>query len=96
MKVSVYNSDIIKDVGFFLTVNQKYWEVSEEAKKNQSKKKVDNFKENYVIVDYLKNTGFMEILKHIHILQKDKVISWVGPYGETRVEVFESSFKRNI
>ena len=66
----MFNSATIKDLGFFLTVDQKYWEANDDEKIRVSKRRQDFLKDNYVIHDFLRKTGFEAISKFV----QDKLI----------------------
>jgi hypothetical protein len=58
IKVVAYNPLFLKELGFFLTVNQYYWELSAEQKANVPKKrtmKTEILNDFYHLPDVLRN-----------------------------------------
>eukprot|EP00347_Sterkiella_histriomuscorum_P005987 403354508 len=97
IKVTAYNPTLIKETGVFLTVNQKYWELTDEQKHNLPKKqtmKTEILLDHYHIPDLLKRNGFLIIFNNLIIKKNEKTVKWKGPYGEAHVDVFESYFTR--
>lgn len=98
IKVSAYNPSIIKDIGFFFTVHQKAWELSDEDRAKIPKKrtmKTEVLQDFYYLPEALKKHGFNYIFNNIVLKKSDRVVKWKGPYGETNVDVFESYFSKN-
>lgn len=97
IKVSAFNSSTLKELGVFFTVNQGYWELTEEQKINVPKKrstKTEVLHDFYHIPDLLKRNGFAYIFKNLIVKNSEKTVKWKGPYGETSIDVFESYFTR--
>lgn len=98
IKVSAYNPQTIKELGFFFTVNQQYWELTDEQKENVPKKKTmktEVLHDFYHIPDVLRKQGFTYIMNSLALKKNERLIKWKGPYGETSVDVFESYFSRS-
>ena len=97
IKVTAYNPSLIKEAGVFLTVNQKYWELTDEQKANVPKKKTmktEILHDFYHIPDLLRRNGFLIIFNNLIIKKNEKTVKWKGPYGESHTDVFESYFTR--
>lgn len=97
IKVVCYSPLFIKEQGFFLSVNQAYWELTDEQKANIPKKKTSKAEvlhDHYHLPDLLRKQGFQYIINKIQLRKHEKVIKWKGPFGETCVDVFESYFTR--
>mmetsp|Transcript_9981 Transcript_9981/g.9917 ORF Transcript_9981/g.9917 Transcript_9981/m.9917 type:complete len:177 (+) Transcript_9981:452-982(+) len=94
IKVSIYNSALIKDLGFFLTVDQPYWEAEEHERVRVSKRRAEYLRDNYFLDEFLRKHGFEGILGKLIMNQQEKSIQWKGPYGKAFVDVFESYFTR--
>ena len=97
IKVTAYNPALIKETGVFLTVNQKYWELTDEQKANVPKKKTmkpEILHDFYHIPDLLKRNGFTVLFNYLVIKKNEKTVKWKGPYGESHIDVFESYFNR--
>ena len=97
VKVVVYNPILIKELGFFFTVNQAYWEKTDDQKGVIPKKrtmKTDILHDFYHLPDVLRKYGFNHFINK-HVLKKsERIIKWKGPYGDTCIDVFESYFSR--
>lgn len=93
-----YNPTLIKELGFFFTVSQEYWALSEEQKSNIPKKrtmKTEVLHDFYHLPEVLKKQGFSYIVNNLSLKKNEKLVRWKGPYGETSIDVFESYFTRS-
>lgn len=92
-----YNPHMIKEQGFFFTVNQAYWELSAEQKENVPKKrttKMEVLHDYYHLPEVLRKQAFAYIMNNLSLRKGERSVRWKGPYGETSVDVFESYFTR--
>jgi len=97
IKVVAYNPHLIKELGFFFTVNQAYWELSQEQKDNVPKKrttKTEILHDYYHLPEVLRKQGFSYIMNNLALKKNDRTVKWKGPYGESCIDVFESYFSR--
>jgi hypothetical protein len=97
IKVVAYNPHQIKEQGFFFTVNQPYWELSQEQKDNVPKKKLTKMEilhDYYHLPEGLRKQGFSYIMNNLALKKNDRSVKWKGPFGETSIDVFETYFTR--
>ena len=93
IKVVTYNPLLIKELGFFFTVNQEYWALTEDQKANIPKKrttKTDMLLDFYHLPEVLRKQGFNYIMNKLILKKNERIVRWRGPYGETYFDVFES------
>ena len=98
IKVVTYNPQLIRELGFFFTVDQEFWALSEEQKASIPKKrttKTEVLNDYYHLPELLRKNGFQYIVNHLQLRKSDKFVKWRGPYGDTSVDVFESYFTRS-
>ena len=98
IKMTAFNPATLMDQGVFFTVNQSYWELSEEQKASLPKRrgtKPEPLNDHYHIPELLKRQGFAYLFKKAQARKQDKSLKWLGLYGRTSVDVFESYFTRN-
>ena len=97
IKVVAYNLLQIKEQGFFFTVNQAYWEKTDDQKGAIPKKrtmKTEILHEIYHLPEMLRKQGFSFIMNNLSLKKNERLVKWKGPYGETCVDVFECYMTR--
>ena len=97
IKVVMYNPHLIKEAGFFFTVNQDHWALTEEQKAAVPKKrttKADALQE-YQLPELLRKQGFSYIMNNMVLKKNERLVKWKGPFGETSIDVFESYISRS-
>lgn len=98
IKVAAYNPSLIKELGFFFSVNQEHWALSDEQKSNIPKKrtmKTEVLHDFYHLPEVLKKQGFSYIVNNLILKKNEKLVRWKGPHGFTAIDVFESYFHRS-
>jgi hypothetical protein len=68
-----YNPLFLKELGFFFTVNQYYWELSAEQKANVPKKrtmKTEILNDFYHLPDVLRKQGFSYIMNTLTLVKQ--------------------------
>ena len=98
VKVVTYNPQLTKELGFFFSVDQEYWALSDEQKANIPKKrttKTEILNDHYHLPELLRKNGFQYIVNHLQLKKNEKLVKWRGPYGDTSIDVFESYFTRS-
>jgi len=95
--VVAFNTESVKELGFFLVLDQKKWELTEEEKHNRPKRRITKqefLKDYFHLPTIMKKNGFKFILDKLQVEKNPMELVWKTNLGKTKIDLFDAYYDR--